>query len=133
MNNDCAEIIIYHNNSYAQYGNCYLIYCKDNGCYILGEEDWFKVMQSNLLGDITCTNIDEFAASRKFNKVIQSNYLTCDENKVDIQWFNTDHEDLKNRLITLKGDIVHCARDVFQSDSSLTHLYGSLNILLKYL
>ena len=127
-----AELIIYHNPSYDEYGDCYLIYCNGGGLYINTPTESFKVVQAKYMGEVTLENIDQYAYVRNFSKVLTAINLSY-SNDTNIEWFNNTHEDLKDRLIGLKNKIIELARSVNQSDPFTTHLYIEINELLHHM
>lgn len=127
-----SELKIYHNPAYDPYGDCYLIYCNGGGLYINTPTESFKVVQAKYMGNVTLENVDQYAYTRGFTKVLSAIDLTYDDN-INIKWYNNSNLDLKDRLIELKNGIIKSARSVGQSDPFTTHLYIAINTLLRYI
>lgn len=81
------EVKIYHNNNYNKYGDSLLIYTNGGGVYLSTINDPIIVMQKRYYGDINIDNIDQYAFSRNFRKVLESDNVIY-SNNTNIIWYN---------------------------------------------
>ena len=123
-----SEILIYYNSNYDNMGECYLIYCNGGGLYLSTSEEYFKVLQKNYPSKITLENIDQYAFSRNFERLMNVRKLTYDNSK-DIVWYKNDNK-FKERLKLILDQIIHTAKYSIYPDPFITHFYCIMNTLL---
>ena len=125
-----AELKIYYNESYRDCGECYMVYCNGGGLYINTSDESYKVVQQKYLGEINIDNVDEFAFSRNFVKILDVIELTYD-NRTNLQWYRNSPDNMKQRLQEMLDYIIKLSRWNHQSDPFTIHLYSTVNQLLQ--
>ena len=135
MDNNTPELVLYYNHNYDIYGQSYLVYCKDGGRYLCSKKSSFRIVDKRNSEDETLINVDNYAASRGFYKVLELKRSDNVENYY-IQW-NTINipGDIKEILRESNVEIVKmCRRGMnIQHDPYVVHFYCMMNTLLSLL
>ena len=124
-----SEILIYYNSNYDNMGECYLIYCNGGGLYLSTPDEYFKVLQKNYPSKVTLENIDEYAFSRHFERMMDVRKLTYDNSK-DIIWYRNDTK-FKERLRSIVDQILYTTKYSIFPDAFIIHFYCLMNTLLQ--
>lgn len=125
-----AELKIYYSESYRDNGDCYIIYCNGGGLYMNTPTESYKIVQQKYLGNINIDNVDEFAFSRDFIKILDVIELTYDH-RTNLQWYHNAPKNMKQRLQEMLNYIIKLSRWNHQSDPFAIHLYSTVNQLLQ--
>ena len=125
-----AELKIYYSESYIDNGDCYIVYCNGGGLYMNTPTESYKIVQQKYLGDVNIDNVDEFAFSRDFIKILDVIELTYDH-RTNLQWYHNAPKNMKQRLQEMLNYIIKLSRWNHQSDPFTIHLYSTVNQLLQ--
>lgn len=126
-----SELKIYYNDHYEDYSEiCYLIYCNGGGVYLSTPDESVRIVQKNYPASINLENIDQYAFSRDFKRVLDVKHLTYDDRK-DIVWYRNTIPDFKERMQKTLNELLRLTRYSATTDPYIVHLYCIMNNLLQ--
>ena len=130
MDNNIPELIVYYNYNYDTYGHSYMIYCKDGGRYLCSKKSSFRVLDKRDSEDFILENIDAYARSRGFYKVLE---LLRRDNSEDVylKYESTKIPgNIRKTLSDSSKEIITMCRRGINHDPYVIHFYNMINKLL---
>ena len=121
------QICIYFNPEYSNFGQCFMIFIKDFGMWLLTEKDYIRILQKPTEPII---DVDVYASSREFYKIVS----ITDKS---INYYNDfdDKDKLKSILIEFKNKSLWKMKVTPFFKCNFSEFYGilkrSINLLEK--